>query len=65
MNPHAPQSYGPPVSGREIRSGKVMQDQIWGRPVFRPPTLGNPPISFDSNPFRLHSFVQPRPSAGR
>jgi hypothetical protein len=65
MNPHAPQFSGRPESGREIRSGKVMQDQIWGRPVFRPPTLGNPPIAFDPSPFRLHSFAQSRPAAGR
>lgn len=64
MNPHAPQLSGRFPQGLETRSGRVPQDQIWGRPVFRPPTLGNPAVPVDSLPFRLHSFVQQRPAAG-
>ena len=49
---------------RKFWSG-LERDIIWGRPVFRPPVLLIPPVSFDPCPFTAQRLTAlPRPSAG-
>jgi hypothetical protein len=43
----------------------VVEEIIWGRPVFRPPELANPHVVLDPLPFRAMSFGNCRPAAGR
>ena len=49
----------------EERKRPIMEEIIWGRPVFRPPELVNPRVVLDPLPFRIQSFGDCRPSGGR
>jgi hypothetical protein len=41
---------------RQSHPGRLLQEVIWGRPVFRPPELTNPKLVFDPLPFRTQHF---------
>lgn len=51
-------------SNRTMQSGP-MRDITWDRPVFRPPVLPNPRVSYDPLPFMVHRLaLTPRQAAG-
>jgi hypothetical protein len=49
----------------EERKRPVLEEIIWGRPVFRPPELVNPRVALEPLPFRTQSFGDLRHAGGR
>ncbi|MGH7997047.1 MAG: hypothetical protein ACREFX_11910 [Opitutaceae bacterium] len=42
------------------KRARVEEEITWGRPVFRPPLLGNPQVIHDPLPFRTQNFTAQR-----
>jgi len=49
----------------ERRERRIVEEIVWGRPVFLPPELANPRVVLDPLPFRAQSFGGFRPAGGR
>ena len=46
------------------RERRIVEEILWGKPVFRPPELANPRVVLDPMPFPLQSFRNGRPAGG-
>ena len=64
MPPRASRSDSENSARAKDRERRVVEEILWGRPVFRPPELANPRVVFDPLPFRTQSFTPSRPGEG-
>ncbi len=65
---HMPPRASRPESDRSSKTESlgrgILQEVIWGRPIFRPPHLPNPTLALEPLAARSPSFT-PRPTAAR